>query len=111
VRPHFQPARMGLEGLVSKLRDSRYRAGPSRDWIKVKNPTSSAMSRAEDLASQCCVWARRHRLEVDLKDIDSNRAWIINKDHLPKLIELGLVEVREGTPYLTTAGQTTAWQK
>jgi hypothetical protein len=52
VRPHFQPARMGLEGLVSKLRDSRYRAGPSRDWIKVKNPTSSAMSRAKDLASQ-----------------------------------------------------------
>ena len=33
-----------------------------------------------------------------------------NKDHLPKLIELGLVELREGTPHLTTAGQIAAWQ-
>jgi Protein of unknown function (DUF2924) len=29
---------MGLEGLVSKHRDRPYRAGPSRHWIKVKNP-------------------------------------------------------------------------
>src|SRR5262245_41013646 len=40
---------MMLEGLVSKRRDSRYRAGPSRDWIKVKNPNSPAMNRAKDL--------------------------------------------------------------
>jgi bifunctional non-homologous end joining protein LigD len=39
---------MKLEGLVSKRRDSRYRAGPSRDWIKVKNPASPAMKRAKD---------------------------------------------------------------
>jgi hypothetical protein len=39
---------MMLEGLVSKRRDSRYRAGPSRDWIKVKNPKSAAMNRAKD---------------------------------------------------------------
>jgi len=39
---------MMLEGLVSKRRDSRYRAGPSRDWIKVKNPRSPAMNRAKD---------------------------------------------------------------
>jgi hypothetical protein len=32
---------MMLEGLVSKRRDSWYRASPSRDWIKVKNPASS----------------------------------------------------------------------
>ena len=49
-------------------------------------------------------------LRWTLKDIDSQRAWIINKDHLPKLIELGLVEIREGTPYLTPAGQNAAWQ-
>jgi ATP-dependent DNA ligase len=36
---------MMLEGLVSKRRDSRYRPGPSRDWIKVKNPESPAMNR------------------------------------------------------------------
>jgi hypothetical protein len=40
---------MMLEGLVSKRRDSRYRAGPSRDWIKVKNPKSPAMDRAKDM--------------------------------------------------------------
>lgn len=39
---------MMLEGLVSKRRDSRYRAGPSHDWIKVKNPASPAMNRAKD---------------------------------------------------------------
>jgi bifunctional non-homologous end joining protein LigD len=42
---------MMLEGLVSKRRDSRYRAGPSRDWIKVKNPKSPAMKRAKDAFS------------------------------------------------------------
>src|SRR5262245_11763881 len=35
---------MMLEGLVSKRRDSRYKPGLSRDWIKVKNPKSPAMS-------------------------------------------------------------------
>ena len=49
-------------------------------------------------------------LRWTLKDIDSKRTWLINKDHLPKLIELGLVEMREGTPCLTTAGQSAAWQ-
>ena len=33
---------------VSKRRDSRYRPGPSRDWVKVKNPRSPAMNRAKD---------------------------------------------------------------
>ena len=26
----------GLEGIVSKLREDRYRSGPNRGWIKVK---------------------------------------------------------------------------
>jgi len=42
---------MMREGLVSKRRDRRYRAGPSRDWIKVKNPKSPAMNRAKDAFS------------------------------------------------------------
>ena len=49
-------------------------------------------------------------LRWTLKDIASKRTLVINKDHLPKLIELGLVEMREDTPYLTTAGQIAAWQ-
>lgn len=42
---------MGLEGLVSKRKDSRYRAGRSPDWIKIKNPKSPAMTRAKDAFS------------------------------------------------------------
>jgi len=33
-------ARPGLEGIVSKRKDSRYRSGRSPDWIKVKNPAA-----------------------------------------------------------------------
>jgi bifunctional non-homologous end joining protein LigD len=42
---------MGLEGLISKRKDSRYRGGRSSDWIKVKNPESPAMNRAADAFS------------------------------------------------------------
>jgi bifunctional non-homologous end joining protein LigD len=37
---------MGLEGIVAKRRDSRYRSGRSTDWIKVKNPAHPAIERA-----------------------------------------------------------------
>jgi hypothetical protein len=36
---------MGLEGIVSKRLTAPYSSGPSRDWIKVKNPDSAAMVR------------------------------------------------------------------
>jgi ATP-dependent DNA ligase len=39
---------MGLEGIVSKRLTAPYKSGPSRDWIKVKNPDSPAMIRARD---------------------------------------------------------------
>jgi len=32
--------KLGLEGIVSKRLSAPYRSGPSRDWIKVKNPDS-----------------------------------------------------------------------
>jgi bifunctional non-homologous end joining protein LigD len=37
--------KMGLEGIVSKRLTAPYRSGPSRDWLKVKNPDSPAMVR------------------------------------------------------------------
>jgi bifunctional non-homologous end joining protein LigD len=40
-----QACAMGLEGIVSKRLTAAYRSGPSRDWIKVKNPDSPAMVR------------------------------------------------------------------
>jgi len=39
---------LGLEGIVSKRLTSAYKSGPSRTWIKVKNPKSPAASRAID---------------------------------------------------------------
>ena len=41
--------RMGLEGIVSKRISAPYRSGPSRDWLKVKNPDSPAMIRAREV--------------------------------------------------------------
>jgi bifunctional non-homologous end joining protein LigD len=37
--------RLGLEGIVSKRKDSRYRSGRSPDWLKSKNPASAAVRR------------------------------------------------------------------
>jgi bifunctional non-homologous end joining protein LigD len=37
--------KLGFEGVVSKRLTAPYRSGPSRDWIKVKNPESPAMRR------------------------------------------------------------------
>jgi hypothetical protein len=36
---------MGLEGIVSKRRGSRYRSGRSPHWVKAKNPESAAARR------------------------------------------------------------------
>ena len=35
--------KMGLEGIVSKRKNSSYRSGRSRDWLKSKNPASAAV--------------------------------------------------------------------
>jgi len=39
---------LGLEGIVSKKLNAPYRSGPSRTWIKVKNPKAPAATRAID---------------------------------------------------------------
>ena len=39
---------LGLEGIVSKRLTSVYRSGPSKTWIKVKNPNAPAATRAVD---------------------------------------------------------------
>jgi ATP-dependent DNA ligase len=40
--------RMGLEGIVSKWIDAPYRSGPSRTWLKSKNPASAAVRRERE---------------------------------------------------------------
>jgi bifunctional non-homologous end joining protein LigD len=37
--------KMGLEGIVSKRKDSPYRSGRSPDWLKMKNPACAAVTR------------------------------------------------------------------
>jgi ATP-dependent DNA ligase len=49
----------GLEGLVSKRKDRPYRAGRSKDWIKMKNRSHPAIERAKDAFSYVrCAIAR-----------------------------------------------------
>jgi bifunctional non-homologous end joining protein LigD len=40
--------KLGLEGIVSKKLNAPYRSGPSKNWIKVKNPKAPAATRATD---------------------------------------------------------------
>jgi bifunctional non-homologous end joining protein LigD len=37
--------KLGLEGIVSKRKDSAYRSGRSPDWLKMKNPACAAVTR------------------------------------------------------------------
>ena len=40
--------RLGCEGIVSKDRSRPYKSGPSKTWIKVKNPEAPGVQRFED---------------------------------------------------------------
>ena len=40
--------KLGLEGIVSKKLNAPYRSGPSKTWIKVRNPKAPAATRAID---------------------------------------------------------------
>jgi hypothetical protein len=48
----------GLEGIVSKRKDSPYRSGRSFDWLKMKNPACAAVKREAD---EDCVPAQSLR--------------------------------------------------
>ena len=41
----FHACKLGLEGIVSKRKDSPYRSGRSSDWLKMKNPACAAVKR------------------------------------------------------------------
>jgi len=40
--------KLGLEGIVSKRRDSAYRSGRSPDWLKMKSANAPAVKREEE---------------------------------------------------------------
>jgi ATP-dependent DNA ligase len=39
---------MGLEGIISKRRDSSYQSGRTKSWLKIRNPDSPAARRLVD---------------------------------------------------------------
>ena len=43
-----QACKLGFEGIVSKHREHPYRSGPSKAWVKVKNPVAPGVVRFED---------------------------------------------------------------
>ena len=49
--------KLGLEGIVSKRKQSRYRSGRSPDWIKSKNPHAPAVKREAE--EDWGKWSRR----------------------------------------------------
>jgi ATP-dependent DNA ligase len=40
--------KLGVEGIVSKHREHPYRSGPSKAWLKIKNPTAPGVLRFQD---------------------------------------------------------------
>jgi bifunctional non-homologous end joining protein LigD len=40
--------KLGAEGIVSKHREHAYRSGPSKAWLKIKNPAAPGVTRFED---------------------------------------------------------------
>jgi hypothetical protein len=58
----------GLEGLVSKRADRPYRAGRSKDWVKVKNRTTPELS-AERLLARAEKLPPGRELESVLRKI------------------------------------------
>jgi ATP-dependent DNA ligase len=40
--------KLGLEGIVSKKLNALYKSGPSKAWLKIKNPKAPAATRAVD---------------------------------------------------------------
>jgi ATP-dependent DNA ligase len=70
---------MGLEGIVSKRLSAPYRSGPSRDWIKVKNPDSPAMIRARScFVANSSVFHRATRWFVTSRLCLCRTVWVPN---------------------------------
>jgi ATP-dependent DNA ligase len=64
--------KLGLEGIVSKRKDSPYRSGRSPDWLKMKNADAPAVKREADED-----WGRiRSTLDAELNDFGAQLAML-----------------------------------
>ena len=62
-----QACAMGLEGIVSKRANSRYRSGRSSDWLKSKNPASPAVRREAEEDSLAALSFGDARAQCELQ--------------------------------------------
>ena len=60
--------KLGLEGIVSKRKDSAYRSGPSPDWPKMKNADAPAVKREAEEDWGKCPALIRSRLNAGAKN-------------------------------------------
>jgi hypothetical protein len=61
----FRCKKLGLEGIVSKRKNSPYRSGRSPDWLKMKNPKAAAVKReAEEDLDELFVYNRHRHLDI-----------------------------------------------
>jgi hypothetical protein len=92
--------KMGLEGIVSKRKDSAYRSGRSPDWLKIKNVDAPAVKREakEDWGKEVTELERKHLVETD-RHIAECEAYIAKqRDLIERAIEQGRsTEVAEET--------------
>jgi len=49
-------------------------------------------------------------LRWTMKDVAAKRWTMLNQDHVARLIDLGLVEMRDDRRILTTSGQNIVWE-
>jgi bifunctional non-homologous end joining protein LigD len=72
IGPHLfrHACLMGLEGLVSKHRESPYRGGRSPRWVKVKNRKHPAFSPGDGLLLITTVWLHRYRWLNDCLNVN-----------------------------------------
>jgi bifunctional non-homologous end joining protein LigD len=61
----YHACKLGLEGIVSKHKDSHYHSGRSRQWIKSKNPLAPAVKREAKIDWQQQSPRRRGHLRAD----------------------------------------------
>jgi bifunctional non-homologous end joining protein LigD len=62
--------KLGLEGIVSKRKNSRYSSGRSPHWIKSKNPNAPAVKREAE--EDWGRWPRRDRLRIVVANDESH---------------------------------------
>jgi hypothetical protein len=91
---------MGLEGIVSKRKDSAYCCGRSRDWLKMKSGLCSGDPRSRGGLGKRAVTEleRKHLVEIDRRIAECKAYITKQRDLIERAIQQGRsTEVAEET--------------